>query len=73
MASEADNSAKGAAAVASAAQDRRGQVEGVNMDEELAAMTTYQNSYAAAARVIQAANSMFDILFSIGSGSVVNG
>ncbi len=37
------------------------------MDEELLRMTTFQNSYAAAARVIQAANDMFNILFQIGA------
>ncbi|MET0182161.1 MAG: flagellar hook-associated protein FlgK [Caulobacterales bacterium] len=67
MASEADHMATGAAAVAAAATDRRSQVESVTVDEELLRMTTYQNSYAAAARIIQAANDMFDILFSIGS------
>jgi flagellar hook-associated protein 1 FlgK len=66
MAGDADNAARGASAVAAAATDRRAQVEGVTIDEELLRMTTYQNAYAAAARVIQAANDMFDVLFSIG-------
>ncbi len=66
LASEADHQSKGAAAVAAAASDRRAQVESVTIDEELLRMTTFQNSYAAAARIIQAANEMFDILFAIG-------
>lgn len=67
MASEADHTAKGAAAVAAAAVDRRSEVESVSVDEELLRMTTYQNSYAAAARVIQAASDMFDILLTLGT------
>jgi len=67
VASEAAQQARGAAAVAAAATDRRAQVESVTVDEELLRMTTFQNSYAAAARVIQAANDMFNILFQIGA------
>jgi flagellar hook-associated protein 1 FlgK len=66
LAGDADNAAKGAAAVSAAATDRRSQVESVNVDDEFLQMTTYQNSYAAAARIIQAANEMFDILMAIG-------
>ena len=35
---------------------------GVNLDEELSNLTLYQQSYAAAARVIQTVQSMFDTL-----------
>jgi len=66
LASDAQRSADGAEAVASAATDRRAQVEGVNLDDELLRMTTYQNAYAAAARVIQAATEMLDVLMAIG-------
>ncbi|GAM97820.1 flagellar hook-associated protein FlgK [alpha proteobacterium U9-1i] len=66
IASDSKRAAEGAEAVATAAADRRAQVEGVNLDDELMRMTTYQNSYAAAARVIQAAQDMLDILMSIG-------
>lgn len=38
---------------------------GVNVDEELVALTRYQNSYTAVARVISVVNEMFDILDSI--------
>lgn len=66
ISSDAKRAAEGAEAVATAAADRRAQVEGVNLDDELMHMTTFQNSYAAAARVIQAAQDMLDILMSIG-------
>ena len=36
------------------------------MDDELMKMTVYQNSYAASARVIQAATEMMDVLLSLG-------
>ena len=52
--------------MATAAIDRRSQIEGVSLDDELLRMTTYQNAYAAAARVIQAATEMFDVLLTIG-------
>jgi flagellar hook-associated protein 1 FlgK len=66
LASDAQRSAKGAEAVATAASDRRAQIEGVSLDDELLKMTTYQNAYAASARVIQAATDMLDILMAIG-------
>lgn len=66
MAQDAERGAKGAQAVATAADDRRAQVEGVSLDDELLKMTAYQNAYAAAARVIQAATEMLDVLMAIG-------
>ena len=66
LAASASREATGAEAVASAAFDRRAQVEGVNLDDELLKMTQYQNAYAAAARLIQAATEMLDTLLSIG-------
>lgn len=62
----AQRAAEGSQSVAIAANDRRAQVEGVSLDDELLKMTTYQNAYAAAARVIQAAQDMLDVLMSIG-------
>jgi flagellar hook-associated protein 1 FlgK len=41
---------------------RRSNVEGVNLDEELVKMTTYQQAYAAASRMIQAARDMYDVV-----------
>jgi len=66
LAADAQRASKGAEAVATAATDRRAQIEGVSLDDELLKMTTYQNAYAAAARVIQAATDMLDILMAIG-------
>ncbi|QGZ93603.1 flagellar hook-associated protein FlgK [Terricaulis silvestris] len=66
MATDAERGALGAEAVALAAADRRAEVESVSLDDELLKMTTFQNAYAAAARVIQAATDMLDILMSIG-------
>jgi len=66
LASNAQNSANSAQAVATAANNRRSQVESVNLDSELAKMTTYQNAYAAAARVIQATTAMLDMLVNLG-------
>jgi flagellar hook-associated protein 1 FlgK len=71
MASDAQRAADGASAVATAASDRRSQVEGVNIDDELVKMTTFQNAYAAAARVIQAATQMMDVLVNLGIASSV--
>lgn len=47
------------------AQQKRTNIEGVNLDEELAAMTLYQQSYNASARMLQAAKEMTDALMSI--------
>lgn len=41
---------------------------GVNLDEELANMTIFQNAYNASARLVQAADEMFDTLFNLASG-----
>jgi flagellar hook-associated protein 1 FlgK len=51
-----------AALVAKEADARRAGVEGVNLDEELIALTTYQQSYNASARLIQAASEMYETL-----------
>lgn len=66
LASDSERQAAGAQAVALAAGDRRGEMESVSIDDELMKMTTYQNAYAAAARVIQAATEMLDMLMTIG-------
>lgn len=66
LASDSKRSADGAQAIATAANDRRSQVESVSMDDELVKMTTYQNAYAAAARVIQVATQMLDTLINLG-------
>jgi flagellar hook-associated protein 1 FlgK len=52
----------GAAALASEASSRRSAAEGVNLDEELINLTTYQQAYSASSRLIQAAKDMYDTL-----------
>ena len=61
-AATADDQKTSAAAVQTEADTRRQSVEGVNIDEELVALTTYQQAYNANARMIQAAKDLFDIL-----------
>jgi flagellar hook-associated protein 1 FlgK len=61
-AATADNAKTAAAAVKTEADTRRQAVEGVNIDEELVSLTTYQQAYNANARMIQAAKDLFDIL-----------
>ncbi|WP_411288359.1 flagellar hook-associated protein FlgK [Phenylobacterium sp.] len=51
-----------AAAVETEAVARRQSVEGVNLDEELVNLTTYQQAFNASARMIQAAKDLFDVL-----------
>ena len=51
-----------ATAVQTQADAKRQSVEGVNLDEELVALTTYQQAYSANARMVQAARDLFDIL-----------
>lgn len=53
-------------AVALEASARRSSLEGVNLDEELVQLTTYQQAYNASARVLQAANELYEILLNIG-------
>ncbi len=54
-----------ATAVGIEATNRRQAVEGVNLDEELVNLTTYQQAFSASARMIQAASDMFDTLLGI--------
>lgn len=51
-----------AESVAREATNRRQSVEGVNLDEELVNLTTYQQAFAASARMIQATSELFDVL-----------
>jgi flagellar hook-associated protein 1 FlgK len=60
--STADNTAKAATAVSAQADSQRASVEGVNMDQELVNLTTYQQSYNACSRLIQASSNMFATL-----------
>ena len=51
-----------AQALATEADARQQNYEGVNLDEELVLMTTYQQAFNASARMIQAAKDMYDTL-----------
>lgn len=64
-ASRAESVAGSAAVLRETAAQKRTDVEGVNLDEELAAMTRFQTSYNASARMLQAAKEMTDILLNI--------
>jgi flagellar hook-associated protein 1 FlgK len=54
------------AAVTEAINTQRQNVEGVNVDDELQKMLMFEQSYAAAAQVIQAVKNMMDTLMEIG-------
>jgi flagellar hook-associated protein 1 FlgK len=63
---EALDAAKAAAeSVRNEVKERREGEEGVNLDEELVKMTTYQQAYAAASRMITAARDMYDIVLNM--------
>lgn len=64
-AANADAASTQAAAVAKEATSRRSAYEGVNLDDELVKLTTYQQSYNASARMVQAAKDLFDTLISM--------
>jgi flagellar hook-associated protein 1 FlgK len=61
----ADDDQTKSQAVATEAAGRRSSVEGVNLDQELVNLTTYQQAYNASARVIQAAKDMYDVLLNM--------
>ena len=62
QAAAADTRKQSAQAVATEASSRRQSVEGVNLDEELVRLTTYQQAFNASARMVQASKELFDIL-----------
>ena len=64
-ASAAKTRADTATALSKEADSRRTSAEGVNMDEELVNMTTFQQAYNASARLIQASKDMYDVLIGI--------
>jgi flagellar hook-associated protein 1 FlgK len=51
-----------AQAIQTEADTRRQSVEGVNLDQELVSLTTYQQAYSASARLITASQQMFSTL-----------
>ena len=58
----AQSAASSASALNNEALSRRSSFEGVNLEEELVLMTTYQQAFNASARMIQAAAEMYDTL-----------
>ncbi|HEX7761396.1 MAG TPA: flagellar hook-associated protein FlgK [Caulobacteraceae bacterium] len=64
-AAAADDAKTAADAVKTEANSRRSSVEGVNLDEELVNLTTYQQAYSASARLVQAVKDMYDTLLTM--------
>jgi len=65
QASNADANNTQAQAVATEATSRLSSAEGVNLDTELVNLTTFQQSYNASARMIQAAEDMYTTLLNL--------
>ncbi len=65
LASNAKNNSESNDALLKEATSRRTAYEGVNLDEELVNLTTYQQGYSAAGRLIQAAKDMYDTLMNM--------
>ena len=65
QASAASAANTSATAVQSEADARRQSVEGVNLDQELVDLTTYQQAYSAAARLVTANEDMFTALMNM--------
>lgn len=64
-AARAESEAGSAQVLRDTAAQKRLDVEGVNLDEELASMTMFQTSYNASARMMQAAKEMTETLLNI--------
>ena len=64
-AAQAERLGSDRAALETELRERLSEVEGVNLDEELSNMVVFQTSYNAAARLIQTAREMFDVLSSL--------
>ncbi len=62
QASSAQSAVTDAQAVQTEAQNRQQSGEGVNLDQELINLTTYQQAYSASARLLTATNDMFTAL-----------
>ncbi len=60
-----ESAAVAAESVREEVRQRRLGEEGVNLDEELVKMTTYQQTYAAASRMISAARDLYDIVLNM--------
>lgn len=67
-ASLAQTAQTNAQSIATEIENRRSADEDVNRDEELAKLTTYQQSYSASARLVTAAKDIYDILLNMVGG-----
>jgi len=65
LAANAETMKESNASLLNEATSRRNAYEGVNLDEELVNLTTYQQGYSAAGRLIQAAKDMYDVLLNM--------
>ena len=63
---EADVNGKASAALLAQATQSQQNVSGVNLDEEAARLIQFQQSYQAAAKMLQVAQTVFDTLLQIG-------
>ena len=64
-AAAADTASTNAQAVQAEADTRLQSIEGVNLDQELIDLTTYQQAYSASARLITATKDMFTVLMNM--------
>ncbi|MGN6366585.1 flagellar hook-associated protein FlgK [Asticcacaulis taihuensis] len=65
LAATAKTTKESNASLLNEATSRRSSQEGVNLDEELIHLTTYQQAYSAAGRLVQAAKDMYDVLLNM--------
>lgn len=65
VAANAENRMTGAQTVANEARNRLSAYQGVNLDEEVIKLTTFQQAYGASSRLIQAAKDMYDVLLGL--------
>ncbi len=65
LAATAKTTKESNASLLSEATSRRSSYEGVNLDEELINLTTFQQAYSASGRLVQAAKDMYDVLLNM--------
>jgi flagellar hook-associated protein 1 FlgK len=65
LSANAKTASTAADALLTEATSRRNSSEGVNLDEELVNLTTYQQAYSASGRLVQAASDMFTVLMNM--------
>lgn len=65
LSSQAKSNKDAADSLLTEATSRRSSAEGVNLDEELVNLTTYQQAYSASGRLVQAASDMFTTLLNM--------